>query len=489
MNSAVRLYFSTSELEIRLKMFKSFTIVSLLFITCASGARAAVHQYLVSVDENIATATINICFDGVAPNYLAVDNRKGNSGLIQFPRSKQGHIEIQGRYWSTQSLPENACLNYKVDLSRHHAKRRPETANRKNIFFVDENSWLWLPETIDQSDEIEVTFQMPSWVSISTPWLKVSATKETYRIGHQPQDWGYNLMIGDFQRTFESISEGHVLSIASSRNNVQTKEINRWLVDIAKSVERYLGDYPSEQTQIILIAKPKYKNSPVPWGSFSRGNGFGILFVIVPSVDIKNFYTDWTASHEFSHQLLPKLNYDDIWLSEGLASYLQYVLMGQSKVIPVEKAWSKLYSGLKRGEKGTKKLAPEALSETAERRSRGGRAGRTMRIYWSGALYFMQADIALREQSKGKVGLNDILLKLNRCCIKGEKTWQGTELAAKLDELSNSDIFSPLFKQFSDGKEFPDYLKTMQKLGIELSETGDSSLRLKRDALARKIMQ
>ena len=470
-------------------MAKNSIILTLLITVFAGYCQAATHRYTVSVDDNIDAADIHICFDGKPPEYLAVDKREGNSALIKFPRSKQGHIEIQGRYWNIRSLAENACIDYRVDFSRHHAKRRKETKDRRNIFFVDENSWLWLPETIAKSDEIEVRFKLPKWASISTPWLKVSEQTETYRIGHHPQDWGYNLMIGDFEQRFLTVSDGHVLSIASSNNMQQSNKIDQWLVDIAKSLENYLGDYPASQTQVILIPKPKYKNSPVPWGSFSRGNGFGILFVVVPSVGIEDFYADWTATHEFSHQLLPKINYDDIWLSEGLSSYLQYVLMGQANVIPPEHAWSKLFSGLKRGEKGTKKLKPETLQQASERRSRGGRAGRTMRIYWSGALYFMKADVALRERSGGKIGLNDVLLRFNRCCINGDKIWQGRELAAKLDQLADEKIFLPLFDAFSQSEEFPEYQQTLDKLGVVLSKTKQSKLELKENSLARKIMQ
>lgn len=176
-------------------------------------------------------------------------------------------------------------------------------------------------------------------------------------------------------------------------------------------------------------------------------------------------------------------------LSEGLSSYLQYVLMGQANVIPAEHAWYKLFSGLKRGEKGTKKLKPETLQQASERRSRGGRAGRTMRIYWSGALYFMKADVALRERSGGKVGLNDVLLRLNRCCINGGKIWQGRELAAKLDQLADEQIFLPLFDKFSQSEEFPEYQETFDKLGVVLAKTKKRKLELKENSLARKIMQ
>ncbi len=294
-------------------------------------------------------------------------------------------------------------------------------------------------------------------------------------------------MVGDFDFRQERISNGHYLNIASVNSMSKSLEINRWLVDIAQSVQNYLGDFPSQQTQIILISKSGKKRGPVPWGDVSRGNGLGLLFVIAPSYNIEEFYADWTASHEFSHLLLPKIHYDDIWLSEGLASYLQNVIMAQAGQFSKEEAWLRIYKGFERGKKGADKIKNEPLSLTSSHRKGGGRSGRTMRIYWSGALYFLKADIALRQQSGGKVGLKDVLLKLRNCCLKYSKTWSGATLSKKLDSLSNSKIFSSLYQEFSNGTQFPEYQSTYKQLGISFSDKNELSF--KKNSLAHKIVE
>ncbi|MBV1908335.1 MAG: hypothetical protein KUG78_03380 [Kangiellaceae bacterium] len=457
-----------------------------------------VHRYQIQIGEQIETANIEICFEGKAPEYLSIESKRGNRDLIKYPQSKQGRIEIQGRYWKTKFLPNNACLDYSVSLKRHHAKRTKESKSRKNIAYIETNTWLWLPETSKEQVDISLSFELPKWASISAPWQRTQLSKKEFLMGPQPQDWGYTLLIGDFEHKMSPISPGHYLNIATMRELPKKDKIISWLTNTAQSLENYLGDYPTAQTQIIVIAKTKMKQGPVPWGDFSRGNGFGIRFVIVPGYDIQEFYNDWTVTHEFSHQLLPKIHYDDIWLSEGLSSYLQYVLMGQSGILQKDKAWHRIYKGLQRGEKGTKKVTAEPLKETSGRRKSGGRSGRTMRIYWSGALYFLQADLALRQQSEGKVGLNQILLKLNRCCINGEKIWRGQALANKLDQLSETKIFGILYRDFSNSEKFPKYQSTFKQLGIAFSNTNESNskvpnskslkLKIKQDSFADKIM-
>ncbi|MEP2791773.1 MAG: hypothetical protein ABJI36_16875, partial [Kangiellaceae bacterium] len=108
---------------------------------------AATHQYDIEIDESIAVAAVKICFDGEAPDFLTVDSKYANRDLLKLPESEHGLIEIQGRYWKTKYLPNNACLSYRVSIERHHAKRTKKTANkRKNVAYIESNTWLWLPE-------------------------------------------------------------------------------------------------------------------------------------------------------------------------------------------------------------------------------------------------------------------------------------------------------------------------------------------------------
>ncbi|MDQ7049145.1 MAG: hypothetical protein Q9M92_06220 [Enterobacterales bacterium] len=340
---------------------------------------ATVHQYQIEIDEKIDQAKVTACFDGKVPEYLSIARKSARQDLVQFPHSDQGKIEIQGRYWLTEGLADNACIVYAVSLKHYHAQRSRQSAKRKNIAYLEDNSWLWLPETITEKENVQLNFKLPEWAAISAPWHLIKNSKHQFLIGSQPQEWGYTLIIGDFNVTHAQLKGGQMLNIATMKTIPDPQPIIQWLTDTGNALGNYLGQYPVKQTQLIVI--PKSKGGPVPWGDVSRGNGFGIRLVVVPSKDIQLFYKDWTVTHEFSHQLLPKLDYDDSWLSEGLSSYLQYVLMAQSQIITKEKAWQKLYQGFERGEKGTPKSNREPLSETSSNRRHGGGSGRTMRIY------------------------------------------------------------------------------------------------------------
>jgi len=476
--------------------------VFIVFLLFSESVYASHYQYTVEFDDSLVSAKIKLCLDGEQDNYLEIDRFIAYETLIQKPKTNKKMVGIEGRFWNIKEFAKNTCLNYEVSFKDNRLKTDPKryafkngSANQeidKKIIHVEENNWLWLPEKRGYSDIIEIEFHIPENYKISTPWHRLDFEKNRYRLGYEPQEWGYHLIIGEIDLSIITIGKNRILNIAtinaSSQASSTTQSINNWLENIAKSIKYYLGQFPLKQMQIIVYPQPGIKRSPVPWGEVSRGNGLGILFVIRSDHDIKDFYSDWTASHEFAHSILPKLRYPDIWLSEGLASYLQYVLMAQNKQLTTEQAWRRIYKGLQKGLKGTQLVSKEKLLDVSNNRKTGPRSGRTMRIYWSGAAYFLKADIKLRAESNGKVGLSDILLKLSNCCLKGKKVWIGDALASKLDELSDTNLFSILYKNMAYSSAFPKFNKEFEMLGFQVTDNSIELGEFKENQLSKTIM-
>ena len=426
-----------------------------------------VHRYSVEIGAELKKARVKACFDGAAPEYLVVDYRKATRNLIKFPKADKGHIEFQGRYWQTESLGKDACLKYEVDISEHNRRNRRIGEDDPKLSFQTDNTWLWLPEAIGKDEEVEISFALPASYNISAPWDMLDQSGQRYLVGKMPHDWGFSMMMGDFELSPITLNNGARINIAMLKRLRNKEALKKWVRDMGNTLSEYLGFFPVNQLQVLLLENTRFKSGPVPWGEVKRGGGFGIGFVVNSQRPIKEFYADWTATHEFSHLLIPNLESTDGWLSEGLASYLQYVLMAQSGEISPELAWENLLAGFNRGLNGTKRLRGERLVETAERRRRGGR---TMRYYWSGAVYFFTADVRLRQTTNGRVGLPEVLSQLNQCCIKSRYEWSGIRLAEKMDEISASSVFSELYNEFAYSKSFPEFEPIFQQLGMKISD-------------------
>ncbi|MET1256537.1 hypothetical protein [Aliikangiella maris] len=427
------------------------------------------HHYQITINDALTEAKVKMCFDGKAPEYLVVDYRRANKNLIEFPHSLKGYIEFQGRYWLTQSLQADACVNYIADISEHnHQKYRSKESTP--LSFQSDNTWLWLPEKLTATEAVEIEFKLADKYRVSAPWQMLDDKGHRFQIGHYPHDWGITIMIGDFQLVPVQLKQGGQINIALLKQIKQQSQLIEWVQFTAESLATYANGFPYPQVQVILIENNRFKKGPVPWGDVKRGGGPGIRFVVDSDKAIEAFYQDWTATHEFAHLLLPNIEYYDIWLSEGLASYLQYLLMAQSGIISHQQAWQKLFDGFERGRLGAESVKPESLLKTVENRKKGKTADRTKRIYWSGAAYFFMADIQLRQQTDGAMGLPELLQQLKACCLNATVEWSGEMLASELDRLSKTTIFSSLYEKIAQSKGFPDYLAQFNQLGIEIKQ-------------------
>ena len=130
------------------------------------------------------------------------------------------------------------------------------------------------------------------------------------------------------------------------------------------------------------------------FGRVVRDGGETVELLVDPRGSKEDFLGDWTATHEFSHLMLPYVASDQRWVSEGFAQYYQNVLLARAGRPTPEEAWQKIRSGLEQGRRSSPSLSPNQAAEEGIRTSR-------MKIYWSGAALALIADIELRRRSNG----------------------------------------------------------------------------------------
>ncbi|MEE8426628.1 MAG: hypothetical protein V3S15_05040, partial [Woeseiaceae bacterium] len=192
---------------------------------------------------------------------------------------------------------------------------------------------------------------------------------------------------------------------------------------------------------------------------------------------IDEYYDDWTATHEFSHLMLPYIRSSHRWISEGFAQYYQNVLLARSGAYSELQAWQKLYDGFERGRKSRPDLSPNRAA------ARGTRDA-TMKVYWTGAAIALIADVELRRRSNGNESLDDVLSRLQECCLPSARTWSGQELFAKLDTLIEVPLFMPLYRRHANKTGFPDLRGLIGRLGLAVD---DDIVALQRNAELARI--
>ena len=250
------------------------------------------------------------------------------------------------------------------------------------------------------------------------------------------------------------VAPGAILSVefATEVDPATSRDIIAWLDHVADQVSMTYGRFPIESPRIVVIPTETGsggRNSPVPFGRVTRRGGETVELYVDVDRPIADMYADWTATHEFSHLLLPRISWRQRWISEGFASYYQNVLMARAGRYSTEQAIDKLAAGFGRGRNSRPELSPNDAAEEGVSRAR-------YKIYWSGAAIALLADIRLRERSGGRESLDTVLGRFQRCCLPSKRRWSGTELFAQFDALIDEPVFMPLYRQYADAPGFPD---------------------------------
>ena len=85
-------------------------------------------------------------------------------------------------------------------------------------------------------------------------------------------------------------------------------EIVEWLRSASSNISLAYGRFPNPSPRVVVIptgGRSWGSDSPVPFGRVTRDGEEKIEFFVNPDRPIEEYYADWTATHEFSHLMLP----------------------------------------------------------------------------------------------------------------------------------------------------------------------------------------
>ncbi len=460
----------------------SASALAALLIYCGTTIAAPspeIHYYTVSIDYTLSRLWVEARFH---PSVDSVTARSRNAGKLLIDArecASSEQIRLRNR---RMLLPTNGirCMNYTIDLERAARQERRNRSLLPGNVMVSPSLWLWRPE-LTAGRELHVRFRLPENVSVSVPWELLSAERQEYRVSRSPESSDAPMAIGDFDYR-EIDVPGAVLRVSflKADGGMDIDVISNWLRATATDVSLAYGRFPNPSPQVVVIPvghDRRHGESAVPFGQVVRDGGESVQLLIDQRQPIEAFLQDWTATHEFSHLMLPYLQRKHRWISEGFAQYYQNVLLARSGTYDDLKAWQKIYEGLERGRQSRPELSP---NEAAAGRLRGS----LMKVYWSGAALALMADVRLREQSGGEETLDLILDRLQACCLPSDHVWSGQELFAKMDALTSYPVFTPLYRRYADAAGFPDVRPLFERLGLSAS---NSKVRLKRHAELAEI--
>lgn len=436
------------------------------FLYCGpAAATERLHKYTVAVSPALDSLSVRACFDGRPPAHLVAESLDAVLALGQVRAESSGRLIEPSGSISLKSVGDNGCIRYAVDISRPikvHDRTGGKIRKVGADVLASVGLWLWRPESLEAGEDIEIEFLLPEGMAVSTPWRPVSSDRTVFRIGRAPYDWPASVAFGRFQEREIRVGGARLrLAVLEGDPAADPVLMQEWIEDAAQSVADLYGRFPVAHAQIVVVPGAR-GDEPTPWAYVVRGGSPAAHFFVNQRRAIQEFYEDWTATHELAHLLLPYVNPEDAWLSEGVATYYQNVLRARSGRMTATEAWEKLHAGFLRGIDSAPGLTLAQATENMYQ-------GRTfMRVYWEGAAIMLIADVRLRQLTAGKQSLDTALAALNECCGSPERGWSASELFDKLDEITGATVFRELYDQHVASRDFPDLSQAYRSLGIRL---------------------
>jgi hypothetical protein len=232
----------------------------------------------------------------------------------------------------------------------------------------------------------------------------------------------------------------------------------KWLRAEVAAVAGYFAHAPDGHATLFLAPGTAADTT----GKTLGGGGASLFVRIGTSVTAATLMDDWVVAHELVHVTFPDLDRRYTWFSEGLATYVEPIARARAGLVAPEKVWAEMVAGL-----------PQGLAAS----SAGGLDGAQDwgRVYWGGALYFLLADIRIRERTAGARGLPDALRAVVASDGNVEAMWPLPRVLTVGDGATGTTVLRELHDEMGHAPAKVDLDALFRRLGVRV-ERGVASL-------------
>ena len=244
--------------------------------------------------------------------------------------------------------------------------------------------------------------------------------------------------------------------------------LTAWVKRSLGIVAAYYGHFPVSELRIRV--------SSTGGGGVRHGTTFGapgalIRITVGRDVTPAELLNDWVLVHEMTHLALPDVGEEHLWLSEGIAVYVEGVARAQAGNRPAVDVWAEQVSSMPRG-------LPQAGDAGLDHTHTWGRT------YWGGALFCLLADVEIRQRTGNRIGLQSALRAVTRASGGLAADWAIERVFAVGDAAVGTNVLEELYARSKDTPFAPVLPDLWRSLGIEPYE---GTVRLNDDAPLAKI--
>jgi hypothetical protein len=371
-------------------------------------------------------------------------------------------VERRGREWFEPSCLRHCTIRYRIDLGELASACGDEVdcARRVNETTLSP-SLAWLIHPVPRTDVpvfVRVQGATPSTFASGMQARDESGTSFTFR--SYDLDEGSFTAFGPVRRYRIDVARGaiDVVILGKTRYAMNDEAIKSWVEEAAGVVTPLFGRFPVDHATLFVV--PAKGEDEVVFGKVLSLAGASVALVVGDRMQEQSRHRDWVLVHELFHLGFPTFRGEGRWLGEGLATYYEPVLRARA-------GWTS---------------APEIFGQFARNMprgmpSRGSSAGLASRedldsIYWGGALFCFTADVRIRQETKGKKSLDDVMRAALSQGGDSTRVWSVADVVRLGDEVTGTAVLSDMYRQYAARGDRIDLDGLLAALGVERNDDG-----------------
>jgi len=248
------------------------------------------------------------------------------------------------------------------------------------------------------------------------------------------------------------------VAFAPGKLDVPRQSVITWVTNETEAVSEYFGRFPVQRARILI--HPAEGRSGVFHGTTYGGpRGAFTRISLGQFTSQKQLDDDWMMTHELTHMAFPDVegeNREHRWMEEGMATYIEPVARAQLGRLSVEKVWGDMVRDIPQG-------LPQAGDQGLDHTPTWGRT------YWGGALFWLLADVEIREQTHNRKGLQDAMRGILNAGGNILTDWSVERVVEVGDKATGTTVLVDLYTQMKATPVHTDLAALWRQLGVKVA--------------------
>src|SRR5258708_1118289 len=236
--------------------------------------------------------------------------------------------------------------------------------------------------------------------------------------------------------------------------NLPQPKVLAWISSAADAVSAYYGHFPVPHGRILV--RPVEGRSGVFNGTtYGYQGGFTRISIgqLTGQDELDN---DWMMAHELLHLAFPDITGEQHhWIEEGMAGYIEPIARAQIGATRLERVWGEMARYMPQG---LPQYGDQGLDNTDSWAS----------TYWGGALFWLVADVQIRERTNNRKGVQDAMRSILNAGGSIREEWPIESVLEAGDKATGARVLTDLYNRMKAKAVQTDLNDLWRKLGIQV---------------------